>query len=151
MHSDYVDDEVILEGELMEVSKPKVQSTEPADILKFTQNLRYQIVDDLLGPEKRIPADIRDLASIMRDMDQAALTTRKLDIEESDATDGRLAIDTFRRLKQMIATDRDESKPAIRTRDPLGNVLLPDVSFIPGEDAQGENILNISNYVSAEE
>ncbi|MNY79370.1 hypothetical protein D3C86_2199780 [compost metagenome] len=38
-----------------------------------------------------------------------------------------------------------------RTRAALDVNALPQVDFIEGEDAQGENILNISNFVTAEE
>lgn len=152
MEEDFVSDGEILEGELLHAKVPVTSaSTDPSDVLKFTQGLRYRIVDDLLGEDRRIPADIKDLTGVLRDMDKAALTTRELDIAESDSTDGRLVIDTFRQLKAMMGQDADNRPVKPRTRSPLDVNALPQVSFIEGEDAQGENILNISNFVTPDE
>jgi hypothetical protein len=152
MSSEYITDQEILEGELI-ASKPSgPKSTEPTDILKFTQSLRYEIVDDLLGvgEYRKIPADLKDLTSVLRDMDGAALTTRKLDIEETSNVDSRTVIDTFRRLRSMMNQGDDEGPAPTRQRDPLEGVRLPSVEFLEGEDASGENILNIANFVSSE-
>ena len=151
MSSEYITDEEILEGELIEAKATVPKSVEPQDILKFTQGLRYEIVDDILGTGegRKIPADLKDLTSILRDMDGAALTTRKLDIEEVANSDGREVIEQYRRLRTLFQDDPTPIAP--RKRSPLDNVRLPEVEFLEGEDAAGENILSISNFVSSEE
>lgn len=129
---------------------PKVDgNVDPAEVVKFTQRLRYQIVDNLTNQGTYIPNDPKELAMVLKDMDQSALTQRKLNIEEQGSNNGRQSLEAYQQLRAMLG-----SKPFFveggPRRDPTAGLELPPVTLVPGEDAQGERVLNIDDYVSPE-
>lgn len=124
-----------------------MDDTSPAEVVKYTQRLRYRMVEDLT--RGGIKGDDKELRSTLRDMDNSALTQRKLNIEEGAQADGRIALEAFRKLKGMLGGD-PFATDAPRLRAPTDGVRLPEVTLVPGEDHQGAQSLNIDDYVSPE-
>lgn len=122
-----------------------MDDTSPSEVVKFTQRLRYRMVEDLT--KGGVKGDDKELRATLRDMDNSALTQRKLNIEEGAQADGRIALEAFRKLKVMLGGDPFATE-AQRVRAPTDGVRLPEVSLVPGEDHQGAQTLNIDDYVS---
>jgi len=142
---------------------PKIDdepSLDPGDVVKFTQRARFQAFNELTDNGQNISKNLGDTMQLLRDLDAAALTTRKLNIEEKTVHDGRQARESFSKLVQMFGDNQPYERPAVegevapppRRRSPLPeNHVIPPVKLNPGEDAQGEQVLSIANYISAEE
>ena len=125
-------------------------STDPNDVVKFTQQLRYRIVDELTADRTTIPQDTAALAGILRDMDQSALTSRKLNIEEASANDGKRFLETLRRVKDAFAGQNPLVTQEPKEVNPLAGVNIPEIEISPLEAAQGEQPLNIHDFVPEE-
>lgn len=132
-----------------ELIQASVSDVSPSEVVKYTQRLRYQMVDDITQNGTVVRGDSKELLSVLKDMDASALTQRKLNIEEGNQQDGRVAIEAFRKLQVMLSSDPIQV-PQGRRRLPTDGVALPEVTLVPGEDHQGEQSLNIDDYVSAE-
>lgn len=142
----------------MEVVGEVSGDTDPSAIVKFTQNLRYKIVKEMTSDGTYIPDKPGDLLLVLRDMDQSALTTRKLNIDEQGISDGRRTIDAYNRLEELLggrnpfAISDDNVIPVAVRAGPLNqNLTLPQVVLRPGEDHQGEHSLNVADFVLADE
>lgn len=125
------------------------QSTNPSDVLKFTQEFRYKIINKLTNNGTKLPDDIKDVSGLLRDMDQSAQTTRKLDIEEKNGTDGAAALEMFRKLESHFGgrCPFEANEVSDVPRDPTVGVNIQEVAINPGEDHQGSQSLNVDNYV----
>lgn len=134
------------EQELIQAS---VADVSPSEVVKYTQRLRYRMVDELTNNGAVVKGDNKDLLAVLKDMDSSALTQRKLNIEEGNQQDGRVAIEAFRKLQVMLNKE-PIAIPQGQRRSPIEGVKLPEVSLVPGEDHQGEQSLNIDDYVSPE-
>jgi len=138
----------IMEGELFVAQQGDV---DPGEVVKFTQRLRYQMVGDLTDHGGNIRGDNKELASLLRDMDRSALTQRELNIQEDNRQDGRVAIEAYAKFRGMLGKDPfSQGGEVQRRRDPTEGLILPHVELVPGEDQQGEQSLNIDDYVSPE-
>jgi hypothetical protein len=137
-----------LEGEVFVAQQGDV---DPSEVVKFTQRLRYQMVGDLTDHGGNVRGDNKELASLLRDMDRSALTQRELNIQEDSRQDGRLAIEAYKEFRGMLGQDPFSQGGTIqRRRDPTEGLVLPPAELVPGEDHQGEQSLNIDDYVSPE-
>lgn len=121
--------------------------TSPSEVVRFTQRLRYRMVEDLT--KTGVSGSDKELRATLRDMDNSALTQRKLNIEEGNQQDGRIALEAFRKLRDMLGADPFATGQA-RVGSPTDGVRLPEVTLVPGEDHQGAQSLNIDDYVSPE-
>jgi hypothetical protein len=143
--------EVIEQDYIPALAVPKADDgaddTSPAEVVKFTQRLRYRMVEDLT--RGGIKGDDKELRSTLRDMDNSALTQRKLSIEEGNQGEGRIALEAFRKLRDMLGADPFATGQQ-RIGSPTDGVRLPEVTLVPGEDHQGAQSLNIDDYVSPE-
>lgn len=138
----------VMEGEVFVAQAGDV---DPGEVVKFTQRLRYQMVGDLTDHGGNIRGDNKELASLLRDMDRSALTQRELNIQEDSRQDGRLAIEAYAKFRGMLGAEPFSQGGTItRRRDPTEGLVLPQVELVPGEDHQGEQSLNIDDYVSPE-
>lgn len=135
---------------------------EPGAIVKLTQRVRLRALNELTDNGREVTKNLGDTMQLLRDLDQAALTTRKLNIEEKSSDDGRAARESFDKLVGMLGdrspyeapkeVGNESAPPPPRTRSPLPqNHVKRPVSLNQGEDAQGEQVLSISNYISVEE
>jgi len=135
------------------------RDTDPMAVVRFTQKMRYFAADVLTVGGTQMPDKPGDLIQILNGMDQSALTTRKLDIEEKATDNGRNAIDAVRGIREMFA-GRDPFLAVGQEREVTGqriNSILPEgyvpppVEFKPGERDQGEAMLDVSDFVSQDE
>lgn len=135
------------------------RDTSPLRVLNFTQEMRYMATEKLTVGGTQIPDKMGDLIMLLNGMDQAALTTRKLDIEEKISNDGAEAIRAVRDIRNMFG-GRDPFLAVGEEREVAGeriNPILPEdytppeVSFKPGERESGESSLDVSDFVSPDE
>lgn len=135
------------------------RDTDPMAVVKFTQQMRYMAVDLMTAGGTQIPDKPGDLIQFLNGMDQSALTTRKLDIEEKATDNGREAIHAVREIREMFS-GRDPFLAVNEEREVAGeriNPILPEgyvppqVQFKPGERDQGEAMLDVSDFVSPDE
>lgn len=131
--------------ELDENGRP---STDPNAVVKFTQQLLYKAVLNKTNNGTFIPDDTVELASLIRDMNATALTTRKLDQEEKAADNSRALVEAFRQFEEMFdGKDLYGVDRLARTADPYANATLPDIVISPTEIVQGEQPLNADDYL----
>lgn len=135
------------------------RDTDPVAVVKFTQQMRYMAADHLTCGGTQIPDKVGELLMVLNGMDQAALTTRKLDIEEQAAESGHEAIEAVRTIRSMFG-NRDPFVAAAQEQEVIGqriNSIIPEgfvppeVHFKPGEKDQGEAKLDVSDFVSPDE
>lgn len=136
-----------------------VNSTEPGDVVSFTQHVRYRMFDELTSNGTNLTAEFDKVHQLLNSMDSAALTTRKLDIEAKEADNGAQILRAHRELANMLG-GRD---PFLKQADaplPIAERVtavdhdagrLPLIELLPGEDAQYEQPLSINDYVQSEE
>lgn len=135
------------------------RDTDPMAVVRFTQQMRYMAVDHLTAGGTQIPDKPGDLIQFLNGMDQSALTTRKLDIEEQAADNGHDAIRAVREIREMfggrdpfIAVDQEREVAGERINSILPEGYVPpQVQFKPGERDQGEAMLDVSDFVSPDE
>lgn len=129
-------------------------STEPADVIKTTQSIRLQILASRLG--RGVSEDLKELNTdlqLLRDLDAAALTTRKIDVEERAVNESERVSEQTNALLKMLngknpfAVDLTTG----RVRDDLigrpREVDLPLPTIVPGHLRQGTEQLNYADYV----
>lgn len=154
----------VLEGDYLPIDKFSVvdrapivvsHSTEPADVIKTTQSIRLQILAQRL--QKGVTDDLKELNTdlqLLRDLDQAALTTRKIDVEERAVNESeRVSEQTNALLKMLdgknpfavdLTTGSIRSDLTGRPRD----AALPEPVIVPGHMRQGTENLNYADYVT---
>lgn len=130
-------------------------STAPEDIIQTTQKIRLQIVDTLTTQGNTIPDDPKFLSALnqtLRDMDQAAQTTQKLNIEAKAVDDAAQTSANINALlrhfggKNPFLADPNSNLPkAERVTDDAA--LLPTVVPVPKQDLQGVDHLEYSDFV----
>lgn len=119
--------------------------------LELTQKIRLKAVNQLTRGGTVIPDDPKDLITFLRHMDDAALTTRKLDIEQQNGEKGTQALlDAFDMLMTGNTRPKDISKVSDRI-DPTRNLALPAPDLVPGEDVDFEQKLNVGDFLPDEE
>jgi hypothetical protein len=130
------------------------KSTKPGDVIETSQSLRLEIIDKLTDKGERVPTETKELGTflqLLRDLDAAALTTRKLDVEEksidvaSKASANVAAIlkelggNPFKKQPQTI-----EGTVLIPTPD---TSMLPEIELVPGHTKQGADKLEYTEFV----
>lgn len=135
------------------------RDTDPMAVVKFTQQMRYMATEKLTAGGTQIPDKMGDLIMLLNGMDQSALTTRKLDIEEKISDNGSEAIKAVRDIRAMfggrdpflaVSEEREVTGDRISPILPEGYVP-PEVNFKPGEKDAGESSLDVSDFVSPDE
>lgn len=135
------------------------RDTDPMAVVKFTQQMRYFAVDVLTAGGTQMPDKPGDLIQFLNGMDQSALTTRKLDIEEKATDNGGEAIRAVREIREMfggkdpflaVGQEREVTGERINSILPA-DYVPPQVQFKPGERDQGEALLDVSDFVSQDE
>lgn len=124
-------------------------SVAPGDVVKFTQQLLFKAALDRTSNGTQVPVDMTELSMILRDMNQTALTTRKLDQEEEGLINQRAMVDAYAELRNLAHGKNlytDEGK-VTRQVDPYADVALPEVTLVDGELHQGELPLNPDDFL----
>jgi len=154
-----------IEGELMPVADNEYlgnapmdinDSVDPSDIIKTTQAIRVAMVkNELKHGVPKIDKDANTLLQVLRDMDQAALTTRKIDVEERNVNESERLAQAQNELLRMLggknpfAVDLTAgSAPPVAHREPP---KLPDAVVVPDVTTQGTQPVNYEDFVSSVE
>lgn len=129
-------------------------STEPAEVIKTTQGIRLKILASRLA--KGVNDDIKELNTdlqLLRDLDAAALTTRKIDVEERAVNESERVSEQTNALLKMLGGKNpfavDITTGNIRS-DLIGRpreAALPVIAVVPGQVKQGTEQLNYADYV----
>lgn len=160
-------DEDALEGELITVgsivgSDPEYinqdkapiavsDSVDPSDVIKTTQGVRLKILTSRL--RQGVPDDSGDLSDtlqLLRDLDSAALTTRKIDVEERSVSE-----------QERLATASNELLRLLDGRNPFmvevagvapvyrEPAVLPPPALVPDITVQGTQAVNYDDFVGS--
>lgn len=130
------------------------QSVEAGDVIRTTQTVRLKILKHRLA--KGIPSDDKELAldmQLLRDLDNAALTTRKIDVEERAVNESEKVNEHVAALTKMFGGKSPFAiDPATgQVRKDLQNreieATLPDAKLVPGIAKQGTDNLNYADFV----
>lgn len=113
----------------LNVDKDEVHSE---DILDFTQNIRKQMVRNLVArglPDQKEDTEL--LLTTMRDMDRVALGRMKIQTDKEGNANGRLAQEIVDRLFKLNPHGLASDTP-VRTDIPVPDIdELPQVEFAP--------------------
>lgn len=129
-------------------------STEPADVIKTTQGIRLAILAKRLA--NGVNDDIKELNTdlqLLRDLDAAALTTRKIDVEERAVNESERVSEQTNALLKMLG-GKNPFAVDLATGNVRGDLLnrpreadLPMITIVPGQVKQGTEQLNYADYV----
>ncbi|QTH80285.1 hypothetical protein PA10_00085 [Pseudomonas phage pPa_SNUABM_DT01] len=132
------------------------QDVDPSAVIKTTQGIRLKILEDRF--KRGIPSDDKELnlnLQLLRDLDSAALTTRKIDVEEAQGSETERLAQANNELLRML-NGRNPfavevgSMPAITQRaDPAA--ALPAPKLVPDVTTQGTQPVNYDDFVAAVE
>jgi hypothetical protein len=128
-------------------------STNPVDIITTTQQLRLRIVDRLTNNGERIPTESKEvgtLSMVLRDLDAAALTTRKLDVEEKgiDAA-SKASANVANVLKELGGNPfRIGALENISKIPAPDATLIPAIELVPGVMKIGADVLEYGEFVT---
>jgi len=132
------------------VTRDPVNTADPMEVVNFTQRERLRIYDET--------HDTKDKLRVLNDLDNTALISRKLNIEENVATDGRKVMAAYDHFRSMLGGadplavgGGGSIEPVARERDPAAGLSLPTAELAPGEDHQGAQTLNVADYVAPDE
>lgn len=141
--------------EYLEPVAPTISnSTEPADIIKATQSIRVAMVKKhMMHGVPNIGEESRDLLQVLRDLDQAALTTRKIDVEESQIGDAERLAAAQNELLRMLGGKNPFAVDIVANNVTLNATLpeveLPEPELVPGIDDQGTVPVDFDSFASA--
>lgn len=133
-------------------------STNPVDIIETTQKLRLQMVNKLTGDGERIPTESKEvgtLSMLLRDMDAAALTTRKLDVEEKGVDAASIASANVAAVLKELGGNPFKARVGVSIENhSVVSVIpapdasqLPTVILVPGVTKIGEDKLEYAEFV----
>jgi hypothetical protein len=130
------------------------RSTDAADVVKTTQSIRLHILAERL--KRGVSEDAKELnvdLQLLRDLDTAALTTRKIDVEERSVSDAERASEQTNALLKMLGGSNpfavDITTGQLRN-DLVGRpreAALPEPVIVPGHTKQGTDNLNYADFV----
>ncbi|MCY1285065.1 hypothetical protein D9M68_17420 [compost metagenome] len=155
-----------LEGDLMPVADneflgdpPMIidESVDPSAVIKTTQSIRIAMAKKHL--RHGVPAvgeDSRDFLMLLRDLDGAALTTRKIDVEERQIGESERLAQAQNELLRMlnganpfVSVDLPGSPSLISVHRESTVGILPKPELVPGIDAQGTQPVDADKFLSA--
>jgi len=156
-----------IEGDLMPVADAEYlsdlpmiinESVDPSAIIKTTQSIRVAMVKKTLA--RGVPGidkDANTFLQVLRDLDQAALTTRKIDVEERQVNESERLAQAQNELLRMLGGKNPfavqlvpgEAAP-VRVRSEKA-VELPPPVLVPEITAQGTQAVNYDDFVSSVE
>jgi len=155
-----------LDGELMPVADDEYlgdapmiisESVDPSDIIKTTQSIRVAMVkNELKRGVPKVDKDANTFLQVLRDMDQAALTTRKIDVDERQVNESERLAQAQNELLRMLGgknpfavdlTSGSTPPPTTRRETPA----LPAAPLVPDVTTQGTQPVNYDDFVSSVE
>ncbi|MNP88981.1 hypothetical protein D3C85_13750 [compost metagenome] len=152
-----------IEGDLMPdepeyIRKPPFEiseSVDPLDVIRTTQSIRIAMVkQELQTGLPNIDKDSRDFTQLLRDLDSAALTTRKIDVEERQVDESQRLANAQNELLKMLGGKNPfaveltagPQPPRIQRDDPSA---LPPPVLVPDITVQGTQSVNYETYVQS--
>lgn len=154
-----------LEGDLLPVADheylPEVPldinpSVDPSDVIKTTQGIRMAMVKQhLRGGTPSMDKDSNTFLQVLRDLDQAALTTRKIDVEERSVSESERLAQAQNELLRMLGgknpfvIDIATGAPVQASEHP--EVTLPEPKLVPDVTTQGTQPVNYDDFVQSVE
>lgn len=160
-------DKDLLEGELISVgsvvgSDPEYissdnlpidvsDSADPSDVIKTTQGVRLKILTSRL--RKGVPDDsgeLSDTLQLLRDLDSAALTTRKIDVEERSVSEQERIATASNELLRLL-DGRNPFRVEVAGIAPVAReaAVLPPPAIVPGLTVQGTEAVNYDDFVGS--
>lgn len=133
------------EDEITSVFSGDIDVT-PEKVVELTQTVRTGILREITDHGRRLPTDAEGITtalSIMKDMDQTALTTSKLNIEETKANTAAQVAAVADQILAKMSLGKVTGAPRAMEE----TFELPEVELQPGEDTQGEAALNPDEWL----
>lgn len=128
------------------------KSTDPSDVIATTQGIRLRMVHHRMS--KGITDDSKELAldlQLLRDLDSAALTTRKIDVEAAGVNEAAVVNQNVRNVIKLLqgknpaeVTDASQQRretPKVDEKD------LPAISLVHNHTLQGTEELDYADFV----
>lgn len=154
-----------IEGELMPPEPAQLphvtieinDSVDPLDVVKTTQSIRVAMVKrHLTTGVPEVGESSRDLLGLLRDMDNAALMTRKLDVEERAVDESQRLANAQNELLRMLGGKNpfavDITEGAQAPRNERGDrSRLPPPRIVPDITTQGTQAVNYEDFISSVE
>lgn len=134
-------------------------STDPSDVVHTTQQIRLLMLKELTkGGVPKDSDEVKTLSLVLRDLDAAALTTRKIDVEEKAVGEQARAIDAVQDIAKLYGgrnpflANPDGSLNADALREIRGSrvtdeAALPPPRSIPGMDKQGQDDVSPEDFI----
>lgn len=124
-------------------------STDPSHVVKFTQQMLFKAVLDKTSNGTHTPDDMKDLAVLLRDMNNTALTSRKLDQEEQMIGNQKSLVEAYKQFEVMFKGQNVYNPEGVESNhDPYSGLKLPDIEINQSELSQGEQMLNPDEFIS---
>jgi hypothetical protein len=155
-----------IEGDLMPVADneylgdpPMIidESVDPSAVIKTTQSIRIAMAKKhLMKGVPQVGEDSRDFLMLLRDLDSAALTTRKIDVEERQIGEPERLAQAQNELLRMlnganpfVSIDLPGSPSLITIHRQSTAGILPRPEMVPGLTAQGTQPIDTDKFLKA--
>lgn len=127
------------------------ESVDPSDVIKTTQGVRLKILTSRL--RKGVPDDSDDLSDtlqLLRDLDSAALTTRKIDVEERSVSEQERLANASNELLRLL-DGRNPFMVEVAGVAPVvrAPAVLPSPALVPDITVQGTQAVNYDDFVGS--
>ncbi len=152
-----LDDELdpVKDGEYLAPTPMEINtSVDPSDVIKTTQSIRLKMIQEQLkGGVPSVDKDATTFLQVLRDLDQAALTTRKIDVDEQQLSESQRLADANNNLLKMLGG----KNPFVIEIGGIAPVIerapveLPAPQLVPDVTAQGTQPVNYDDFVSSVE
>ncbi|MNO14024.1 hypothetical protein D3C76_36640 [compost metagenome] len=150
----------VLDGEYLAAENRPLavnQDVDPSAVIKTTQGIRLKILEDRF--KRGIPSDDKELnlnMQLLRDLDSAALTTRKIDVDEAQGSETERLAQANNELLRMLngrnpfAVDVGSIPTTVIQRaDPEKG--LPEPKLVPDVTVQGTQPVNYESFAASVE
>lgn len=130
------------------------QSVDPSDVIKTTQGIRLRILKSRFA--KGIPSDDKELSlnmQLLRDLDSAALTTRKIDVEEMGVNESERLANASNELLRILGGKNPFAVDvgALPTTVQRTAAVLPPPQLVPDITTQGTQPVEYDDFVQSVE
>lgn len=155
-----LDDDLMPVGDNEFLGEPPMiidESVDPSAVIKTTQSIRIAMAKKHL--QAGIPSvgeETRDFLMLLRDLDGAALTTRKIDVEERSIGESERLAQAQNELLRMlngsnpfVSIDLPGSPSLITVHRESTSGLLPKPVLVPGLTAQGTQPVDTDKFLNA--
>lgn len=131
------------------------ESVDPAAVINTTQKIRIAMVKkELKHGVPKVDKDSRDFMQLLRDLDSAALTTRKIDVDEAALGESERLAQAQNELLRMLGGKNPFVSVDLPGIPSLATVqreqtALPRPAMVPGLTAQGTQPVDVDKFLNA--